>query len=369
MKHVLTISILITITGIHLLGSAITSTTYARIQGKAEEVTFQNGDITLSGTLSFPEGGTPKYKSIILVSGSGPQDRDSDIVGFKTFKILADSLNAMGYAVLRYDDRGVGQSGGKTTNESTSAELAEDARAAFMYLQSRPDIDPKRIGMLGHSEGGIVVPMVASMEPDVAFVILMAGYGAKGVEVSNAQQAAILRANGLAESFIEASGQMNREVFRLMMEKSTTDDQLVSFVKSESLKLLQLLPEAIQNSIPDKEGYATMMANQVLQQGASPWIQFYMNYDPLPTLKKIKCPVLLLFGELDTQVLPSQNANLMAEALSGSGHQKVKLVIFPKANHLFQEAVTGSPDEYMRLKKEFLPGFFLTINQWLSGIQ
>lgn len=332
---------------------------------REEEVSFANGEITLSGTLSFPSGDIKKRRAVILVSGSGPQNRDSEIVGFKPFELLADFFNEKGYAVLRYDDRGVGKSTGKSVNESTTADLAEDARQAFRFLASRKDIDPLDIGMLGHSEGGVVVPIVASSEP-VSFIILMAGFGVKGVELSNAQQAAILRSSGMSEEFIKSSSEMNNKVMQLMSDANTPTEQLAAFVKAETLKLLPLLPEGIQSQIPDKNAYAEMSAQQVVLQSKSPWIRYYMNYDPLPTLTKVKCPVLLLFGELDTQVLPSQNKDLMRDALTNSGNKMVEAIVIQKANHLFQEAVTGNPSEYAKLKKEFTPVLKQEIEKWIK---
>lgn len=332
---------------------------------REEEITFRNGDIVLSGTLSFPASEKEKHKAVILVSGSGPQNRDSEVFGFKPFKLLAEFFNEEGYAVLRYDDRGFGKSKGKSVNESTTAELAEDARQAYLYLRTRDDIAIENIGMLGHSEGGVVVPIVASKEP-VAFLVLMAGFGVRGRELSNAQQEAILRSNGMSETFIKAAIEMNGAVLDKMTNSNTTEQELQEFVKSETLKLLPLLPETIQAQITDKEMYATMSAQQAVQQSKSVWIRHYMNYDPLPVLKNVKCPVLMLFGELDTQVLPSQNSNLMKEALLESGNGET--IILPKANHLFQEAVTGSPAEYGTLKKEFTPLLLPAIRNWLIRI-
>lgn len=334
-----------------------------------EEVTFVNGETTLSGTLSFPEGSNKNYRAIILVSGSGPQNRDSEIFGFKPFKLLSDFFNMNGYAVLRYDDRGVGKSMGKSVNQSTTADLAEDARKAYLFLRSRKDIDSKRIGLFGHSEGGIVVPIVAASEPTVAFVILAAGFGVKGVDLTNAQQAAILRSSGMSDDFIKASGNMNKEVMRLMIDPNTTDQQLTEFVKTETLKLLPLLPESIKAQIPDQEAYANMTAQQVIMQSKSPWVRYYMNYDPLPTLRKVKCPALILFGELDTQVVTSQNSDLMKDALVNNGNKNVRAVTIKKANHLFQEATTGSPTEYATLKKEFIPEFITVLHDWLGALK
>lgn len=330
-----------------------------------EEVKFSNGDILLSGTLSFPSAQSPPYKAIILLSGSGPQNRDSELFGFRPFKILADFLNQEGYAVLRFDDRGVGKSTGKSVSESTSVELAEDAQQAFRYLMSRKDIRPDHIGLLGHSEGGIVAPIVATREP-VAFLILMAGYGVPGVELSIEQQKALLKASGMSDTFIEASVNMNRALLTMISKDSVSEAEVRTYVYEETLKLLPLLPEAVQAQIPDKQAYANLATEQVIGQIRSRWIRYYVTYDPQPVLKKVKCPVLMLFGELDLQVTPAQNLEIMRQALVGSGNNAVSVATIPKANHLFQEATTGSPMEYSSLKKEFAPGFLSTIKSWLA---
>jgi pimeloyl-ACP methyl ester carboxylesterase len=220
--------------------------------------------------------------------------------------------------------------------------------------------------MLGHSEGGVVVPIVASKESDVAFLILMAGFGVKGVELSNAQQAAILRSSGMSEEFILAATTMNQTVMRKMNDSTVTEQQLSDFVKAETLKLLPKLPENIQSQIPDKEGYASMAAQQAVAQSKIPWIRYYMNYDPQPVLTKVKCPTLILFGELDTQVVASQNLEVMKNALEQAGNKNVAIVVVTKANHLFQESQTGSPTEYATLKKEFAPEFLEVIQGWLA---
>ncbi len=336
---------------------------------REEEVSFVNDDVTLSGTLSFPETTSKKSKAIILISGSGPQNRDSEVFGMKLFKLLADFFNAQGFVVLRYDDRGVGKSTGKSVTESTTADVAEDAQQLYLFLRSRKDIDASRIGLFGHSEGGIVAPIVAVAEPSTAFIILAAGFGVKGIELSNAQQAAILRSSGMSEAFVKASNEMNKEVMRQMADTTVSEAQLSTFVKTETLKLLTLLPENIQAQIPDKDAYASATVTQVITQSKNPWVRYYMNYDPLPTLKKVKCPVLMLFGALDTQVPASQNSDLMRDALVTAGNKNVKTITIEKANHLFQEATTGSPSEYSSLKKEFAPEFLSVLKSWLQDLK
>lgn len=334
-----------------------------------EEVTFMGGDSTLAGTLSLPGTNAKRHKAIILVSGSGPQDRHCDIQGFPMFKMLADTFNAMGYAVLRYDDRGYGQSKGKGVGESTSVEIAEDARAAYQFLKSREDIDSKRIGMLGHSEGGIIAPMVASQESDLAYIILMSGHGVTGADLSNAQTAAVLRGSGIPDTFIEASGKLNIEILQFMKEARIHPDTLRAYSKKKALALLDLLPPEVLKTIPDREAYASNATEQAMAQSGSPWIFFYMTYDPLPTLQQVKCPTLLIFGELDTQVPPEQNRDLMSNALTKGGNTNVKVVTIPKANHIYQEAIAGSPGEYMLLPKQYAAGFFDAIEEWLKSLK
>jgi len=336
------------------------STTYAQII--EEEVSIKNGDITLSGVLSYPESKT-KLPAIVLVSGSGAQNRDSDIAGFKPFKILADHFNNKGIAVLRYDDRGHGKSTGKSVGESTSKEIATDASAAHTYLRNHKAIDPSKVGLLGHSEGGIIVPMVAANNDNVAFIILMAGYGVKGIEVTSEQQKAILKAQGMNDEFINQASEMNKKLIDAMQDESKSQEEVLELAKKLITDQIAYLPENVQSQITDKEAYANFQAQSAVKQMNSPWIQFYMTYDPAPTLAQVECPVLMLFGGLDTQITVSQNKSVMEEALASNSNVEVK--VFEKANHLFQEAKTGSPMEYANLDKEFVTGFEEYVSNWI----
>lgn len=328
-------------------------------------VSFGSDSIMLAGTLSIPEGSGP-HPAVVLVSGSGPQNRDGQILGFKPFKILADSLSKVGIAVLRYDDRGTGESTGKSVGMSTSDELAEDALNAATYLKNHKDIDPKKIGVIGHSEGGIIAPKVAVNDPDIAFIVLMAGFGVKGIELSNAQSAAIMRANGMDEGFITRSNKMNGKVLEMMSTPNLRVDSLESFIVRETIALIEFMPEAYKKSIANPEAYARQQAKTAIAQFKSPWIQYYMTYDPAPTLSKVSCPVLMLFGALDTQVLASQNQRIMEKVLMGAGNKTVTSKVFDKSNHLFQEARTGSPSEYAFLKPEFDSEFLPFLKSWLT---
>jgi len=346
---------------IYALILAVVTVSFAAAQ-QEQEVTIDNGEIKLSGTLSYPTGGD-KFPAIILISGSGAQNRDSDILGFKPFKILADHFNSKGIAVLRYDDRGTGKSTGKSVGQSTSEEIATDAEAAFNFLKNHKKIDAKQIGLLGHSEGGVIAPMVAARESEVAFVILMAGYGVPGVELTNAQQAAILKSGGMSDEYIEKASQMNQQLITAMVDENKTVEDVKQLASELIRKQIQYLPENVKSQIADEDAYVQMQVQSVVAQMQSPWIKYYMQYDPAPTLTKVSCPVLVLFGELDTQVTEKQNKEVMANALENNKNVTIKT--FEKANHLFQEAKTGSPMEYASLKKEFVEGFESYISDWV----
>ncbi|MEM7108807.1 MAG: alpha/beta fold hydrolase [Bacteroidota bacterium] len=333
-----------------------------------QEVHFGKDSTILSGTLTIPQGEGP-FPAVVLVSGSGPQDRDSQILGFRPFKILADSLSPLGFAVLRYDDRGTGKSTGRNVNLSTSEELAEDAHEAVKFLRTHNDIDPTRIGIIGHSEGGIIAPKVASRDKDVAFIVLMAGFGLKGLELSNAQSAAIMKASGMNEDYIQMANGLNTKVLDMMSRSDMTEEALEAFIIKETVAMVEFMPETYKSSITDPQAYAKQQAKGAIAQFKSPWIQYYMTYDPAPTLAQVKCPVLMLFGALDTQVLASQNEHIMRSILMDSGNTDVTTKVFEKSNHLFQEAKTGTPQEYAFLKKEFDPAFLPFLSEWLSGVK
>lgn len=333
-----------------------------------EEVTFGKDSTILSATLTMP-GGEGPFPAVVLVSGSGPQDRDSQILGFKPFKILADSLSRVGFAVLRYDDRGTGKSTGKNVNLSTSEELAQDAVEAVRFLRKHKDIDPKKIGVIGHSEGGIIAPKVASRDEGIAFIVLMAGFGVKGIELSNAQSEAIMRASGMNDDYIKMANELNGKVLDMMARPEMTEEALEAFIIKETVTMVEFMPETFKKSITDPEAYAKQQAKGAIAQFKSPWIQYYMTYDPAPTLAKVRCPVLLLFGALDTQVLASQNQRVMESILAEAGNTNVTTKVFEKSNHLFQEAKTGSPQEYAFLKKEFDPEFLPFLSKWLTTIK
>lgn len=328
-----------------------------------EEISFQSDTTTLYGTLSFPKGDGP-YTTIVLVSGSGAQDRTAAVGQFEIFTVLAKALNEQGFAVFRYDERGTGKSGGKSVGMSTTEELSWDAQYAVETIRKRSDIN--KIGMLGHSDGGIIVPKVAS-RIEIDFAVLMAGFGVPGYKVTEAQQRAIMSTNpALTDEYINEAVAVNNQVIQLLQNETMSQETISDSVQSLILRSLELLPDNMKATIPNLNQFAQMQASQAIMQFSSPWIRYYMSYDPAPTLKKIQCPVLLLFGAKDTQVTVEQNRAVMEKALEEGGNQHVSVEILENANHLFQRAKTGSPSEYMMLPSEFDTEFIPTITNWIK---
>ncbi len=330
----------------------------------SEKVTFYNGDIKFAGTLTFPktEG---KHPAVVMITGSGPQNRDEELVGFKPFKIIADYLTRNGIAVLRYDDRGVGSSTGKNVSEYTSEDFAGDVLEAVKFLKTRSDINPEQIGLIGHSEGGIVAPLSASKSKDIAFIVLMAGTGVTGFEIIKEQSSLILKANNASEEEIKENAELQDKIFKVMKSGGDIGELRKEFEKS-ILKSYNEMTQEQKKTIKDKNEYIKSMADLQLKQFDSPWMKYFLPYNPAVTLETVSCPVLMLFGELDLQVSPSQNREPMEKALEKGGNKDFKTVVLPKANHLFQSAATGSPNEYAKLPKEFVPGFLDAMKDWIS---
>lgn len=335
-----------------------------RLPYRQEEVVFQNGDVTLAGTLTLPDTGAP-HPAAIMISGSGPQNRNEELFGFKPFLVIADHLTRNGIAVLRYDDRGVGGSTGNVS-ESTTENFAEDALAAVRMLQERQDIDDARIGLIGHSEGGVVAPLAASRSSDVAFAVLLAGTSVPGEEILYEQGELILRANGASEAQLAAQRQTQERLFQVVKTNAGWDD-FEARLRAELLAGLDSLPPERRDAIDDPDAYVQAQIQAQVAAAKTPWFQFFLTYDPAIALRQVEVPVLALFGELDLQVSPAQNRPAMEEALRAGGNSDYTIEILPKANHLFITATTGSPTEYATLPKEFVPEFLPTITQWLRA--
>ena len=317
-----------------------------------EEVRFPNKqqEIVLAATLTIPRGEGP-FPAAILISGSGPQDRDETLLNHKPFWVIADHLTRNGIAVLRYDDRGTGDSTG-TFAEATSADFATDAAAAVEFLLSKDEIDNAKIGLIGHSEGGLIAPMVAVDRDDIAYAVLLAGPGIDGKQVSFTQSRAMMIAEGTPESAADVNDKLLTEIFAAMDEKG------------------ELLEEDIEKAVtkyaPQLGGDAVVEPLKArLQNLTGPWMKFFLNYDPAPNLKKTKCPVLALNGEKDTQVLVAPNLDRIKKSLEEGGNPDFEVRALPNLNHLFQNCETGGLSEYFKIEETFDPKTLEMISDWI----
>lgn len=325
-----------------------------------EEIIFRNetAGIDLAGTLTLPKK-DGVYPVVILITGSGPQNRDEELLGHKPFLVLADYLTRNGIGVLRYDDRGTAASGGDFTT-ATTMDFSTDVQAAVDYLGNRKEINHKQIGLIGHSEGGIIAPIVAAASKDVAFIVLMAGTGIRGDQLLLLQQELIGRASGVSEEELKANKTFNQGAFDLVIH-STNDEQLKKDLTDYIQKGLADHPEEIQAGMTAEEN-AAQHANQLV----SPWMQYFIKYNPALILEKVKCPVLAINGEKDLQVPPKENLEPITAALKKGGNKKVTAKELPGLNHLFQECTTGSPNEYALIEQTMSP---IALSEILSWIQ
>lgn len=327
---------------------------------RAEEISFENGDVHLEGTLTLPEGMRP-FPGVVLITGSGPQDRDEVVAGFPIFRVLSDHLTRQGIAVLRYDDRGVGGSTGSVSS-STSSDFAGDALAGLARLSEHPDVDASRVGLVGHSEGAIVAPIAASRSDAVRFAVLLAGSTVPGTEILYEQSAAIQRASGVPEDRIEWNTGFQRRLFAALEAGEDLEayrDELGAAIREG----IETLPEAQRAAISDVDTYVQTQIDAQINRVETPWFRFFLTYDPTEGLRGTRVPVLALFGGLDLQVVVDQNRPPLEEALAGN--PDVTVEVLPRANHLFQAATTGSPAEYATLEHDFVDGFLDTISDWI----
>jgi hypothetical protein len=329
---------------------------------KQEEVGFRDDSIKFSGTLTIPHK-SGRHPAVVMITGSGPQNRDEELFGFKPFKMIADHFTRNGIAVLRYDDRGVGGSTGNTST-STTSDFANDVVAAVKYLQTRSDINPAQIGLCGHSEGGIVGPLAATRDQSIAFVILMSGTGLNGAEIVSAQAALIAKADGTPDADIRKNEDMNRRLFTALREGQDLEQFRKELTDLGRRQLDKMKPEE-RKTILNPDEYLESQINGQLARLKDPWFRYFLSYEPAPTLALVRCPVLALFGELDLQVPAEINKEAIEKALRKGNNKDFLTKVFPKANHLFLTAKTGSPSEYGTLKKEFVPGFLETMTEWI----
>ena len=323
---------------------------------RVEEVTFENtkAGVTLAGTLTLPEKGE-RYPVVVLISGSGPQDRDSEIVGHKPFLVLADYLTRQGVGVLRFDDRGVGKSSGDF-GMATTLDFADDVEVAVNFLKN--DRKVRNIGLIGHSEGGMIAPLVASRSKDVAFIVLLAGPGLRGDRILLEQQKEMGRVTGATVGELDYSAGVNQRCFDIVLaSESSQEAEPLLKAYMDSLNLTGKLPV----NMRDERG-AELWRKQVL----SPWMYFFVKYDPFPVLKDVKCPVLALNGSNDLQVLP-ENLGIIRKGLEAGKNRNVTVKELPGLNHLFQTCESGSPALYGTIEETFSSVALQEIGDWIKG--
>lgn len=332
---------------------------------KSEEVSYESipGKVKIAGTLTIPPGNGP-HPAVLLITGSGQQDRDESLLGHKPFLVLADALTRRGIAVLRVDDRGIGKSTGDFVN-STSFDFAEDVLAGVGFLKTRKEVDSKRIGLIGHSEGGIIAPIVATKTNDVAFIVLLAGTGLTGEEILYLQGRLIAQAAGAKKDELDRSEAIQRKLFALIKaEKPSTE--LVAKLKTLYMKELEQLSDAEKKEVEKAGGMPVVQAQ--LAAFAYPWFKAFLFHDPRTVLAQVKCPVLALNGELDLQVPWKENLDAIRTTLEKSGHKTHTIKAFPKLNHLFQSCTTGAPTEYGKIEETMNEEVLKTVGDWILAL-
>lgn len=316
-----------------------------------EDVKFENktDKVTLAGTLSLPkkEGNFP---AVILISGSGAQNRDEEFGGHKPFLVLSDYLTKNGIAVLRFDDRGFGESTGNFGNAITT-DFVKDVQAGVDYLKTRKEINKKKIGLIGHSEGGLIAPIVAGNNKEIDFIVLLAGPGLRGDKLLLLQSELLTRQNGVAESEIQKNLEILKGAYDIVLASSVNDDDF----KNKLTTYFNSKYDATEKN-KEKEAIATITSN---------WFYNFLKIDPAVFLEKVKCPVLAINGSKDLQVPADANLEIIKNTLTKAGNKNLTIKKIPNLNHLFQECQTGSQNEYFTIEQTFSPIALEEISNWI----
>jgi len=332
----------------------------------SEDIEFDNRDKSMhyGATFTYPKNGT-SFPSVILITGSGRQDRDETIGLHKPFAVIADYLTKNGFGVLRIDDRGIGKTSTGTKN-ATTEDFAKDVEEAILYLKSRKEVNPKKIGLIGHSEGGMIAPMVASTNKSVAFIVMLAGPGIPISDLMTEQSEAVMRSSGIGEEALKAYQSLYKKEIVAIAKAPTEEAALRSANdifqswQSTTPKNIVTTTTMVTDSASRKD-----FASKFVKQIYSPWFRFFLQYNPQPTLSKLACPVLALNGEKDVQVIAKSNLEGIRAALQKS-KSKFEVTEFPGLNHLFQTCKTCAPSEYFSLEETFSPNALEVMTKWLK---
>jgi pimeloyl-ACP methyl ester carboxylesterase len=322
-----------------------------------EEVAYENSKagIKIGGTLTLPRGKGP-FPAALLISGSGPQDRNEFIVLHRPFKVLADHLTRRGIAVLRVDDRGVGSTTGEFS-KATTRDFADDVLAGVQYLKNRKDIRPDGIGLIGHSEGGMIAPMVAAESPDVSFVVLMAAPGIPIPELMYLQHRQGTLAEGQSEAKANVKCDLYQRFYQIIKQEKNNQKTIAKMRQAYS---------ALSNAEKKLLGWDEGKASSEIHDLVSPWKRYFVSFDPKPYLSAVKCPLLAINGAKDRQVILEENLRGIEKTLKESGNSDYTIVELPGLNHLFQTAETGAESEYSRIEETIAPKALKTISDWIN---
>lgn len=326
----------------------------------SEEIVFNNekaDNIKLSGTLTIPTN-VDNPPVAILITGSGPQNRNQELLGHKPFLVLSDYLTRKGIAVLRYDDRGTAQSEGEYT-KATTFDFASDVEAAMAYLKTRNDVlDINKIGLIGHSEGGLIAPIVASRNKEISFCVLLAAPGISGKQILMTQTRKAMELGGVSPEDIEINEQFSSEIYEICAD----------YHGEESKNEIIAIFTEMKNS--SSEMLKTQLTDEVIQQQiqliTSPWMRTFIQIEPKDYLSKVNCPVLAINGEKDFQVVPEENLEGINNALRSNNNTDVTTIEVEDLNHLFQTSETGSFTEYASNEETFSPIVLVIISDWLN---
>ncbi len=327
---------------------------------KVVDVSFKNyaDNIELSGTLTIPEG-NKRFPVVVLVSGSGPQNRDEEILGHKPFWVIADFLSRNGVAVLRYDDRGIAKSKGDF-NAATSFNFSYDAEAAVKYLMELSDIDTNNIGIIGHSEGGMIAPMIAARNSKIKFVVLMAGPGLTGEEILMKQSVLISEAEGESKDEIKKNSNLNKKIYNIV------NNEIDNTIAAK--KIRKVFDKSVKKLSKDEKKQAEGQKDIIINQVTSNWFRYFLKFNPKDYLTKTHCAVLAINGGKDLQVPPDENLKAIEKYLKIAGNKNFTIRKFDNLNHLFQNCNTGSPSEYVKIEETISPEVLSFMHKWISDI-
>lgn len=334
----------------------------------SDSVTYDNADHTVQfgATLTWPKTGKA-CPAILLITGSGTQDRDETILGHKPFAVIADYLTRRGYAVLRVDDRGAGLTRGDAQS-ATVADLAKDVEAGLAYLKTRREINPHRLGLLGHSEGAMVAPMVAARDKDVRFIVLLASPAVGGLQTIVWQSVEPLKRAGEPKALVEGSATLEKTILEAAM--ATADSSVFMARVSPAYRTWYAsAPDSLRTRYSAQYQSPDAFLSQLRYQTPillSPGYRFFLSYSPLPDFRRLTCPVLALDGEQDVQVDCKTNLDLIQKTLTEAGNRHFETKALPGLNHLFQHCRTCTVQEYIQLKETISPGALQLIGDWLD---